>query len=370
MARQKFNLITVPANTLDATSYYRAIGPMAHLRIVRQSLQTQCYEKIFWCELAMADAVFMQRPFAQPHLQIAERARLHGMPLWIDHDDNLFDVPADNPCRETFMNKETHERIRKIFSLANIVSFSVPKLAAAYAPLLEGKTVVTIPNALMTNVSGKIPHHDGEKRPDLILWRGSDTHQKDLDAFTPEMIAASQAMPQYRWIFQGYCTYQLQDGIGQRAERRKPVDIVDYHAILARMGPRIVVVPLSDSVFNHGKSNIAWIEATFAGGVCLAPDWDEWRRPGVVNYKDRDDFFAKLIDLMSWNDAQIDAQWKLSRDYVEKHLTIKSTNAQRSAIIDELEELAGDEEWRLARRQTLYDDAVASLADARKVKAA
>jgi hypothetical protein len=157
--------------------------------------------------------------------------------------------------------------------------------------------------------------------------------------------------------------------MGMRAERRKAVDIVDYHAILARMMPRIVVVPLSDSVFNHGKSNIAWIEATFAGGVCLAPDWPEWHRPGVVNYKDRDEFFAKLIELMAWSDEQIDANWKLSRDYIEKQLTIKTTNAQRSAIIDDLEGMAGDEEWRFRKRQTLYDDALESIS-ARKAKAA
>ena len=47
----------------------------------------------------------------------------------------------------------------------------------------------------------------------------------------------------------------------------------------------LAVVPLKDNLFNHAKSNLAWIEATCAGAMTLAPDWPEWRRPGVSNYE-------------------------------------------------------------------------------------
>lgn len=370
MARSKFNLLCVPANMLDATSFYRSIGPLSQLRINRPSLQVQVIEQINWCSLSLADAVMLQRPYSPMHLQVAERARLHGLPLWIDHDDNLFELPKDNPCYENYMNAATRDIINKVFRLANVVTFSVDRLREVYSNNLHGKSVHNIANGLLTNVVGHIPKHAGEKRQPMILWRGSDTHQRDLDAFTTEILAAAEAMPQYRWVFQGYCTYPLLEGLGGKAERRKPIDPVDYFTLLSRMGPRIVVVPLADTSFNHGKSNIAWIEATYAGAVCLAPDWAEWKKPGVVTYKDRDDFFAKLIELMSWSNEEIDAQWKISRDYIEKNLTVESVNAKRSAVIDELEGLVSDEDWRLNRRQSIFDHALTDMAKAGQIKAA
>jgi hypothetical protein len=44
------------------------------------------------------------------------------------------------------------------------------------------------------------------------------------------------------------------------------------------------MVPLHVSDFNRAKSNIGWIEAVHAGAITVAPDFQEWRRPGVINY--------------------------------------------------------------------------------------
>lgn len=50
-------------------------------------------------------------------------------------------------------------------------------------------------------------------------------------------------------------------------------DIFGYFQRLIQLKPHFVVFPLEDNTFNRCKSNIAAIEATVAGAVCISPDY-------------------------------------------------------------------------------------------------
>jgi hypothetical protein len=74
--------------------------------------------------------------------------------------------------------------------------------------------------------------------------------------------------------------------------------------------------PLQDNQFNDSKSNIAWIEATLAGAVCVTnyahkPGW-EW---AIDHFTDNTDFIA--------------SQWAASKEAIIKHFNLLTVNEVR-----------------------------------------
>ena len=110
------------------------------------------------------------------------------------------------------------------------------------------------------------------------------------------------------------------------------------------------MVPLADHPFNRSKSNIAYLEAIYSGAICVAPDWDEWRHPGVLTYTGKESFQAQLQRAITMPADELDAEWRRGRDYVETALTIDVVNNVRSAVLDRLEAAAFDPAVRDSHR--------------------
>ena len=124
------------------------------------------------------------------------------------------------------------------------------------------------------------------------------------------------------------------------------LDPIDYHQFIRKIFPAICIVPLVNNAFNQAKSNIAWIEATSAGAVTLAPDMPEWRRPGVVLYNDADTFRDRLLKLIAVGNEGRAKVWNASRRWIEKNLTLATVNELRRDVIEDLELLGKNEKWR------------------------
>jgi hypothetical protein len=91
-------------------------------------------------------------------------------------------------------------------------------------------------------------------------------------------------------------------------------------------------VPLADSIFNRCKSNIAWIEGSFAGAVCLVPDWEEWQMPGTVRYSNPAEYGEKMKLLLN-NNFNYRKYNDLSWEYIMDNLTLSRVNGQRIEIL-------------------------------------
>jgi len=114
-----------------------------------------------------------------------------------------------------------------------------------------------------------------------------------------------------------------------------------YMAAYGHLGPWVSVVPLEDTAFNRAKSNLAWIEATCAGALTLAPMWPDWLKPGVFTYdglkgglKPFDS--ALRVILSKFEDAEFQARVQASRDYIRENLLLDTVNARRWEIVNRL----------------------------------
>lgn len=326
-------LFDIPS-PLDATSFYRGIVPIAELGRKRSDLYFYNDGQWSWASLAPADIVFMQRPFNDTHHDKAIMAKKWGKPLWVDLDDWLLDVPTDNPAHSTYNTDNIKQNIVKILEMADILTVSTNHLKKLYSPF--HKDIRVVHNCLY-DAKFKLQ----EKRPKrnkLVMWRGSRTHHKDVMSVTPQLanIAKDEALKEWVFEFVGDNLWFATDIMPhERTFWGAGMDIYEYHKHIKDVAPSVMIVPLFDSDFNKSKSNIAWLEATYAGAMTLAPDFEEWRRPGIVNYKDPADFEKKLRLIMH-GEINVEAQVEQSLKDVNDHYLLSEVNIARQLVLDDL----------------------------------
>jgi hypothetical protein len=343
----------------DATSLYRARGPLETLaRRMGGNLRLQINPDASWASMKSCDAIFMQRCHLDHHQQIVDLAVDHRKPVWADYDDDLFTVPPSNPTYPIYGNPKIQANVTGILAKCDVLSVSTHMLAAKFGAILKSfagidhkirgakldpTKIVVVPNAYDTEILEPITMLT--KRPEprkMVVWRGSGTHDKDLMTFTAPMAEVIASHLDWNFNFVGSPFWWTIEQLGaipgikpNTITVAPPIDPIQFFIFLREVRPALMIVPLDDCPFNRAKSNIAWVEATHAGAVTLAPDWEEWRRPGIINYKDRADF-GRLMGEFLDGKIDADAHWFQSRDFIVQNLTLTKVNHLRELILRNL----------------------------------
>lgn len=328
---KQMKLLSLTITKVDSTSFYRANGVFGDLKrkmnIQITSMDVKQLRDMNWSDLMLFDAVFMQRPYSAVNLQMAQYLKDINIPLWIDYDDNLFEIPRGNRARDTFMNEKTHKQIAEICQLANIISVSTPKLGQYLSKF--NTNIRVIPNALNTEIFNKKP----QKTNKTALWRGSDTHQIDIYPLQFEISDLQETFKDWDFLWFGWDPYYITPASNMKY--LKPTDPILYVRQLERIAPKIMHVPLIDIHFNRCKSNIAYLEGTYAGAACLVPDWPEWNMPGTVKYSNPDEYIDKL-KLMLTGNINFNRMNREAWEYITENLTLEKVNKQRVQLLEEL----------------------------------
>ena len=352
----------IPALT-DGTSFYRGAGPLQALS-KDEDYRIEIGGMVTWAYLRGLDGLFLQRPYTKDHLNIVHICKANGTPVWVDYDDDLFTVPIQNPTHRIYGNPEFQNNITRILCEADFVSVSTECLKEKFGKILEEiekkntnerfdkrffdpDKIKVIPNAYDSELfrySAKEWDRPAEAQSLSALWRGSHTHDADMSRFTVDLGKAIEAgcASNLKWTYNfvgspWWGTLKWLEENLRLSDKElvitQPLDVIEYHRFLHVLKPSIVYVPLLNDPFNRAKSNVGWIEATHAGAVCLAPDWPEWRRPGIINYKSPDDF-GKLLTQGLKGGWRISELVQESRNYINESLTLRKVNRKRVEIIE------------------------------------
>ena len=314
----------------DALSYFRGLGPLYEI----QNFLIREIENTSWLEAAASDAVFMQRPYSDDHLQMAKNIKQFKKPLWIDYDDYLFKVPASNPVHKIYDRDDIQNNMREIIQMADVVTVSTEFLAEKLGAM--NSNTVVVPNAMDLDVLDYRKEPAPPRGP-IIMWRGSKTHQRDLWEYRNEILELYNKYPNTYWHFLGDEPWFLSEYMDKsRTTFWGSFFFLDYYKnIHDHIRPQLTIVPLADHDFNHAKSNIAWLEASFAGSACLGPDWQEWRRPGSMTYSGPKGFLdvaSYLIENPKVCAEQAAGSWS----YIKDNLSLSEVNKKRMAILDKI----------------------------------
>lgn len=325
---RKFTLGVICGNPKDATSFYRAMGPLGNLRRMLPEMSIVMLEEVSWMSMKQIDVLFLQRPYTDDDVRIAEVAKKNKKPLWIDYDDDLTCVPFENPTY--FLHLAASKNITRSIELADIVTVSNMELYHRYQSNAL-KKVVVIPNAL---------DDDLFQRPDgriattqSISWRGSNTHLKDISEVTPGLTSALHKHGKGWTVdFWGFCPYFIPEAVIPHIKAfnfHPPIDIIDYHVQFTESKPRITMIPLTFNKFNQAKSHCGWLECTLAGAIAIAPDWPEWHRKGVLNYKNLEEFEQILSMAMSLTPEECEEMNAEAWESIKEHYLLSRVNLLR-----------------------------------------
>lgn len=318
-------------NKIDSCSFYRSGGIAPDL--IRQTgyqIDTKTLkDSVFhWESLLSYDIIMMQRPYTPDALDIGKYVKKLGKKLWIDHDDNLLNLPRENRMAQT-MTVKAKNNFRELLQIADVVSVTTDALAADFREY--NPNIHVIPNAHNDMVFGT--YRSRVKRNDLILWRGSDTHVRDIMLYADQISEAVNNFPSHKFVFAGFDPWMVdqQDNL----ETLPTTDPLLYFETMRRLAPKLLHVPLQNTLFNRCKSNIAWMEATYFGAVCLAPMIEEWIRPGALNYAEGNDYYDWIASAIT-GELDLEKYVNISWDYICDNLLLSKINLKRIELINSL----------------------------------
>lgn len=318
-------------NSIDSCSFYRSGGVAPDItqktgyEIEVKSLKDSVFH---WQQFMRYDLVMMQRPYSQEAAQIASYVKKLRIPLWLDHDDLLTSLPRENRMNFTMTNKAKNT-FREILQIADVVSVTTDAMAAELKEF--NNNIVVIPNAHNDITLGN--KRSALKRHNLILWRGSDTHVKDIWMYAEDISKQIQFFPSHTFVFAGFDPWMIESA--DNLEVLPSTDPLLYFETMKRLAPKLLHVPLQNTLFNRCKSNIAWMEASYFGAACLAPVMHEWVRPGCVNYKDGADY-EDGIRAAILGELDIEKQVNTSWEYICDNLLLSKVNEKRVELINNL----------------------------------
>lgn len=339
---KKIRILCCIPVSIDATSWYRGMGPLGQLQRTYPEIELLGFGEWSWDNVGLSDIVFLQRPFGDNHVQMAEYAKKLGLPLWVDYDDDLFSVPFDNPTFGNYGRPEIQENIRRICSKADFMTVATKSLVDVYKKYCPNTH--HIPNCL-PDLATRIRPAEMRVGPreKVILWRGGPTHERDLLSHHAEIMEVAKEFPDYKWCFIGYNPWWLMETLGDRGIYNRGLEIVDYFIHLWESRPSLVIVPLHDSVFNRGKSHIAWLEAAYAGAPALVPkeipDFQNreafyYEAPVCVNGKEKPATdFSTALRLALSNPALMDAKGADAHKQAFEEFTLDKHNRKRLDLI-------------------------------------
>jgi hypothetical protein len=314
-------------------SFYRSGGIAKGLRNMlgaNYTIDVMCWADVStdWQTIGNNDIIMLQRPYHAAAVDFCKHIKQMGTKLWLDYDDNLFCVSPENRAWPIFDDPATKTNVKNMIGLADVVSVTNEDLRQSYLPM--NKNIVVIPNAFndtIFNINRTI-----EERDNTVVWRGSDTHIYDIMNMAPAITMCAREFPEYEFTYIGYNPWFLEQT--KNVCFLRAMDVVDYFDNTFRLKPAVVHVPLHDNLFNRCKSNIAFIEGSYWGAVCVVPEW--WGHlPGTVTYKDNQTYYDALSSVLKGK-VDIKAMNKLAWDWVKKHLLLSDINKLRVDIIHKL----------------------------------
>jgi len=302
------------------------MGPLKNMERYYNDFRVEAPDQLHWLSAASASLLFLQRPFEAKHVGILRMMKAHKTPVVLDFDDDLWDIPKGNPAFLQY-KKEWLDNARQCVLEAGAIIASTEPLAERIRSFKPKGKVHVIENALPD-------YYEWRNSPQskTVWWRGGDFHRHDLKRVIPELIEVINKNPDWHWYFGGSNPFEVTEELTHDNWSAHPtITLPEYHERIQTIAPAIIINPLQDHPFNYSKSNIAWIEAALAGGALLAPDFPQFREPGVVNYREGG-FGAALQAMLNGERPKMD----IARAKIDKEYRLKGANKARLNLFKEL----------------------------------
>lgn len=323
------NILFICPDKNDPTAFYRASGISRDLeKKTGWSIVTFQWGEvaITWQVLSNFDLVMLQRPFTKAAADICIYAQRMNKPVWVDFDDNLFALNPENKAFQTYTDPGVQEAVKQCLEQADVVSVPTEYLRQCYIKF--NKNIWVIPNAFNDSlfVRGEM-----KKRENKVIWRGPESHIYDMMSFGPEINALTANFADWDFLFMGYYPWFLS------ATKNKGfvpgLEIIGYMHKLKELAPSVGHILLHDNVFNRCRSNVGYIEMSYAGAACVVPAW--WSLPGALTYTDQSSYLEAMRTALA-GEVDIEVMNREAWEYIMDVQRLSKVNVQRIELINSI----------------------------------
>jgi hypothetical protein len=205
----------------------------------------------------------MERPSSQNDLMVIKMAKMCGIKVVTDYDDDVLHLDHYNPMWHEY---ETLKPIvMECIALSDEIWVSTIGIKKSFGMLNQNCYVV--PNAhndYLQKIKDKKPFNTDSK---IVAWRGGGSHQSDMYECAEEVLKIVNGNMDYMFQFIGCRFIYLEQRCGDNYQPVSQMPLLQYYKHLRDLNPNLVFHPLSNTKFNSSKSNIAWLEASFCGAA-------------------------------------------------------------------------------------------------------
>jgi len=248
------------------------------------------------------DTIFVQRVHDWESYYVLEKARRAGKRLVYDIDDDLFNIPKDNPAHK-LITRDEQMAAMACMRLADVVTTTTEVLASRLEGELGETDIVVIPNALDVADGWQEPglgSPDGAKR---IFWQGSATHAADWDLCLGPIRRIMTEREDVRLVILGFLPPQVAAEAGAphfkgRIEYLGFSAPETYYQLIHHVRAEVGIAPLRSTPFSMAKSSIKFLEFTLMGIPTVASDCAPY--DGVID-DGKDGFLVDGED--EWHEA-------------------------------------------------------------------
>lgn len=322
----------------NAISFYRGYGVMSELHRTDPMVQCLFPDQFDVREIKGTNIAFFVRPDTPELIAILMACKQLKMKIVVDIDDDLTSVPWHNKYNIVHLLNDVDykKNIQIALENAHAVIVSTESLKFAYSKF--NKNIHVVRNAVDNYC------YDAVKERNIsntVLWRGSKFHKQDLNFYKAELLAAITSNPDFDFLFMGDIFPKWLNG-HKNVKYVRPVGIYEYPLRMRELQPALTIIPLAyqgqqSYAFNLGKSDIAKMEATVAGSLCVAPAWPEWTwDKDDFYYSDKSGFLSQVnsaLNLIRVNDKSLNDIWARNLNYIMANRLLSQTNRQRLTIM-------------------------------------
>lgn len=268
----------------DAAAFYRTSGVLPFLNSKDISLKNifNIQKTYGWENLVGADVFIFQRPYHSYHTNLILMAKDMGIKVICEYDDDLLNIPIHNISYQLLNLNRTN--ITNSLSLADEIWVSSESIKNSYKPYNDN--IHVIPNCHNDYIYPVKDKRKFNKDSKIAAYRGGASHYEDVYEYKDDINKTINSNLDWEFRFQGSRFNFLERETGENHTYTNPMPLIQFFKSYHDLNPNIAFFPLQDNLFNNGKSNISFLEATYAGAAFMAKvNLSEFKLPFIINIK-------------------------------------------------------------------------------------
>jgi hypothetical protein len=296
-------------------------------------------------DLFYTDLVITSHAWNDDFLHFIEKCRIQfNLPVICDVDDLINDMPIDHSDYVAFGGT----KLTQIATVSSFMVYSSEYLKMKLGHLNKNNSVIQ--NSVNKRMIKRIdPKYKPYKNCFMVGWTGSQSHRSDqyytfLDGLREFLRKRDDAKAYFHIL----CPDILSKEFGsQIIFEPNPVDYLDYPAVAAAYPFDVCLVGLTDTPFNHAKSDLKLLEmAPFGIGVIASPrhSFMQHKESGFVLYaEDNSTEYPSWLQQLEYayeHQDRIKEMADSAWDYIKAHRTSELACKQWEAVIDQTMQLS------------------------------